>query len=494
MHGIPRIKIEEAVVVESAAVPMGERQRLGIAITKPWSRGEQVYAVTSGDMIAIGVNPAGITPSIYESRATKRDLTDGDDPDYIGELYYQTILAWWGERATYNDLLGTMWKVHNKQLPSHGIAKAPLSVRYFFGIPRSASYRSRQVDVKENLITAVHSNNDPEMRVLFGKTSGNIGSYLEGSILDQTFLRNPGSAISSVRGLQLANEQGIPIYRIDQSNVDAALAAIQLDIETENDIANGVAAGMVAYAPQRELSHNGFTGAGYIIMDPASGGGPRLITGGQDGAEAPAGQSVYPLPELPARGLKQKIVGQSLRGTGASLAIKGGVVVGIAMPASRTAASLNPIGLLIGAIIIARAISSSISITTDEEYLTIRQVYRHYTTIVGQPLILGTQMFIDNPLTENTFGPGIYFEEPPNPDINCPVTDIQAEDIAKTYEIKSSIPVSSWVEVAITRAGYWDGVIEEQVNNSGGVETIFRLPFLYFGPYAVAIEYNDTCF
>jgi hypothetical protein len=50
----------------------------------------------------------------------------------------------------------------------------------------------------------------------------------------------------------------------------------------------------------------------------------------------------------------------------------------------------------------------------------------------------------------------------------------------------------SFIEIAITRAGYWDGVIGGGVNNSGGEEVVFHLPFLYFGPWAVAIEQNGS--
>lgn len=95
-------------------------------------------------------------------------------------------------------------------------------------------------------------------------------------------LRRQGfpDAFSAVKALQKASEQGERIYQIDGMNQSQVLPQLNLDPETENDIAQALNVGLEVIAHENPVSVPGYSGAGYIIFDPQTGDGAYRISGG----------------------------------------------------------------------------------------------------------------------------------------------------------------------------------------------------------------------
>jgi len=95
---------------------------------------------------------------------------------------------------------------------------------------------------------------------------------------------NPPNAFSAVKALQLAAAQGQRIYQITQANISSTLPQLNLDYETEKEILNAVNVGKEVVTHTDLVTVPGFTGAGYIILDPVTGDGAFKISGGGNGA------------------------------------------------------------------------------------------------------------------------------------------------------------------------------------------------------------------
>ncbi|OIN87329.1 MAG: hypothetical protein CO150_08365 [Nitrospirae bacterium CG_4_9_14_3_um_filter_53_35] len=111
-------------------------------------------------------------------------------------------------------------------------------------------------------------------------------SALEHSVPEQLFStpENPVQGVSAVKALAIANSQGIPIYQINKTNINAILPNLQLDGYTVSDIRNAVNAGLEVTVQQRESNFQGRMVAGYLIIDPSTGAGAYMISGGSNGA------------------------------------------------------------------------------------------------------------------------------------------------------------------------------------------------------------------
>jgi len=140
------------------------------------------------------------------------------------------------------------------------------------------------VDRNVNIVSVLDGSNDKHLQ--FMRTSGMHSSALEHSVPEQMFStpENPVQGISAVKALQIANNQGIPIYTINQSNINAIMPQLQVDDNVKADIQNAVNAGKEVSVSKTNITYNGWTGCGYIIIDPTTGAGAYMIGGGFNGA------------------------------------------------------------------------------------------------------------------------------------------------------------------------------------------------------------------
>jgi len=134
-----------------------------------------------------------------------------------------------------------------------------------------------------NIVKALDGDNAKKVQYVLA--SGMNSSALEHSVPEQMFSTpdNPAEGVSAVKALKIANDQGIPIYTINQTNIDTILPQLQVDPDVKADIVNAVNAGKVVTVSKANINFNGWTGVGYIIIDPTTGNGAYMISGGKNG-------------------------------------------------------------------------------------------------------------------------------------------------------------------------------------------------------------------
>ena len=90
--------------------------------------------------------------------------------------------------------------------------------------------------------------------------------------------------ISAVKALALAQAQGQRIYTITPSNAATALPKLPVGGEVGAEIRNAIQAGKEVTIHENPITAHGWTGYGYIIVDPETGAGAYLIEGKGNGA------------------------------------------------------------------------------------------------------------------------------------------------------------------------------------------------------------------
>lgn len=89
--------------------------------------------------------------------------------------------------------------------------------------------------------------------------------------------------LPAVKAIQIAQQQGQTIYTINKDNFSQILLKLNLSSSVITDIRNAVNAGRIVTAHERNISVKGWSGTGYIVLDPESGVGAYMIGGGADG-------------------------------------------------------------------------------------------------------------------------------------------------------------------------------------------------------------------
>ncbi|MFH1672766.1 MAG: hypothetical protein ABIF87_05010 [Pseudomonadota bacterium] len=166
-------------------------------------------------------------------------------------------------------------------LPSETIFASQLSVDTFFGIPRSVRQGVLAMDADRLLNVVKALDGDNNKAVQFMLNSGMNSSALEHEVPEKLFSTPdaPAEGISAVKALKIANDQGIPIYTIEQSNMPTVLPQLQIDPLAKMDIENAVNAGKLVTVPKSNISFHEWIGCGYIIINPDTGAGAYMISG-----------------------------------------------------------------------------------------------------------------------------------------------------------------------------------------------------------------------
>lgn len=124
-----------------------------------------------------------------------------------------------------------------------------------------------------------------------GAYNGRVGilsSALEHTVPEQFYSIDPQNlpeAISSVKAISMAEDQGQQIYLITQSNQFTVLPNIHHDQDTILEITNALSIGKEVITHTDAVSIPGWSGAGYIIRDPITQDGAYKISGGTNGGQ-----------------------------------------------------------------------------------------------------------------------------------------------------------------------------------------------------------------
>ena len=171
-------------------------------------------------------------------------------------------------------------------LPSETVFATELKVLTLWGIPRYASPGGLSMDADHLVNVVIAKDGNDEVERQFMLSSGMISSAFEHSVPEKLFTMpdNHVEGVSAVKALQLANNQSVPIYTVNQQNFATILPQLQVDAFVKADIQNAVSAGKVVTVSKTNINFNGWSGCGYIVLDPETGSGAYMLSGGINGA------------------------------------------------------------------------------------------------------------------------------------------------------------------------------------------------------------------
>jgi hypothetical protein len=129
---------------------------------------------------------------------------------------------------------------------------------------------------------------DAEAKKNYMLQIGVLSSALEHAVPEQMFADpDPAAprpdAISAVKALSKASAAGQRIYHLTQANQASTLANIHHDSATMVEIRDALAVGKEVITHTNAVSVPGWSGAGYIVLDPDTGSGAYKISGGANG-------------------------------------------------------------------------------------------------------------------------------------------------------------------------------------------------------------------
>ncbi len=298
------INMKPQLMIDGQVVATGSSKGLGgpETLTMTFSDANQYSDTATTNLIAgeyygIGIDAGGIAPQTMlnsqaqlanvQSRLQAQDFTGITKDDILGSLLYTIAISYYAEYDVMDQMQAKMMGVVIARIPSDAIFSVSMNVSYMFGVATNISPSGLKMDVQRNLELTQASDGDNNKVIKYMLTSGMNSSAMENGVPEQLFSTptNPVEGISAVKAIQIANNEGIPIYTVNQSNISAVLPQLQLPSDVISDIQNAVNADKTVTVSKTQITYNGWTGVGYIIIDPTTGAGAYMISGGLGGAE-----------------------------------------------------------------------------------------------------------------------------------------------------------------------------------------------------------------
>ena len=199
--------------------------------------------------------------------------------DLAGDFLYLRGKSWFTQVGLSKELASSF--MHLPLFPDLGFAEVSIeaNVDYLFDIPYKMSLSGLMIDADRNTCLVVPEAGEENKTKEFMVLTGYASSALEHFIWEQKY--GPGG-ISAVKAIQIANESGIPVYDITSANQNI-IDILSISDNAKEDMHNAINAGYVIKTPASNITYSGWTGIGYIVLNPTTGEGRYEISGGSGG-------------------------------------------------------------------------------------------------------------------------------------------------------------------------------------------------------------------
>ena len=265
---------------------------------------------TAGQATAIGISAKQLDTLKTRLENTKTQLQANNVQNLTGEqisgdLLTAVIWSWFAAAESHNRLSQNQAQMIENPGLSYGLFHAVADPIYSWGVVRKVTFPGVNMDIGHIRNLTWAKDNDAKKWIAYNRLRGQYMSALEHAVPERFFndpaqcnlqgASNPTAGlpdcpqgISAVKALGIAATQGQKIYTITQqvyadnpNLVNTALQAHSYD--TQSRIQQSLNAGLEVTVHERPITESGWTGAGFISIDPITGAGAYAIEGGANG-------------------------------------------------------------------------------------------------------------------------------------------------------------------------------------------------------------------
>jgi hypothetical protein len=284
----PVVSVEGTAVATGTPVPMGTMQKLRVTFSEPDGSTDSVeHVVAAGTYAAIGLDLQRVSDTAVEARNAKLEaaraelgVTDVLYDDVMGEILNLHSLNYFLQVEAANHTTANQLDVVALKRPAEMLATYAPVFAFSFGAAVDVVNTGMNVDVRRYVVSVASRTGDRDVERDYVVTTGAFSSLAENGIFEQL---HQAPAVSAVRLIAEANNRGIPIFIIDETNADVMVPQLDVSSAVVSDILDAVAAGKQVITPQQEFTFHQWSGLGYIVLDLVSGAGAYLISGGLAG-------------------------------------------------------------------------------------------------------------------------------------------------------------------------------------------------------------------
>jgi hypothetical protein len=268
-----------------------------------------------GNATAIGISASGISAKQLNDVKTRLEQTKNQlqanntagltGEQISGDLLTATIWSWFAAADSHNRLSQNQANMVENPGLSYGLFHALVEPAYSWGVIRRVTFPGVNMDIGHVRAMGWSKANTPGEWVNYNRLRGQYMSALEHTVPERFFndpaqcnLRGTNAAnqalpvcsqgFSAVKAVAVAAAQGQRVYTITQQVYTGNPTIVQNQLfahsqSTRERVQGYLDAGWEVSIHQSPITQDGWTGAGFTVIDPTTGAGGYLIEGGSDG-------------------------------------------------------------------------------------------------------------------------------------------------------------------------------------------------------------------
>lgn len=275
---IPELRVEGQVVATGLPVKMGTNQSIEIDFNIPAKPVDKIVnTIKAGEYYAIGLSlqKTPIT-SVFNHVNNWIPETAEERDDRLGELLHLVSMLYFTKLDMFMTEMAQSSDIVYLRFPAECMVGLGFETTSVFGAPISVASVGMNIDVDRDIISPFSKYGNEDSWVNFMLQKGIYSSSLEHFIFEQ-FLGL--DSISAVKFMELASEQGIPIYILDAESRER-VEELQVSLNTKRNIEDFINANYMVLVPESEITYFNYTGIGYIAVDTSTGAAAYMISGG----------------------------------------------------------------------------------------------------------------------------------------------------------------------------------------------------------------------
>ena len=318
IHVKMELRVEGTKVADGGSYSIGTELQGAGAFTSYadlFQYDESQDSLIAGQQSALGVSIQGISQrqlNHLQARltATKTQVTTNNfgaltGEQITGDMLTSNIWEYLGSLQMFGSLAQRQNAMVDRPALSYGLFHAVAQPNQLYGVvTTSVSFKGVNMDVGHlrHIRWVQDDSNYPDAKnrwTAYNQMRGQQASALENEIPEGMFVdrsqcmyadtesgivTNPSlpaceEGISAVKALVIASQQGQKIFTISSANANIAIAQLQQSSSVVEEVKNAIATGKTVIIHQSPINAFGWSGAGYVEVDLATGASAALIEG-----------------------------------------------------------------------------------------------------------------------------------------------------------------------------------------------------------------------
>ena len=301
---VPELKVNGVTKLFGSTMDLGAELNFNTVIKHPGRSSEinYTYKIPAGAYVSVNTVAGNVSDKKFDELQDKINsaktilkngipalISDLTKEDIFGDMFHAGTLLYFNRLLNLNEFIAKSNQTNYYLSAGYGIYGYEPKVNYIFGLPTEIRDGSVSLDIPINVVTA-NIYGDREKEIQFKFNSGVIGSALEHSTPEIMFNNNISyslNAVSAVKILQKASEQGQRLYKITNINKNNIFPLLNLDVRTKNEIQAAINSNKEVITHTDNVNNSNYSGVGYLILDPVTGDGSYKISNGSNGGDQP---------------------------------------------------------------------------------------------------------------------------------------------------------------------------------------------------------------